>query len=106
MPKRFAATENAFEKGITKTTPQAGAKLVADWAKELEKLDTPGAKAIHSDLLQLEKELTKDDPDGDRLKKIMNKLGSETTKIAGKVDDEKVAEKLRSLGEGLTEAAA
>jgi len=102
MPKRFAATENAIEKGLAETTPKTGAKLVADWATELEKVDLPGAKGLHGDLARLQKELEKDELDGDKVAKILGKLGPATTKLADRCDDEKVAEKVRSLGEALS----
>lgn len=102
MPKRFAATEAAAEKGLATITPSAGAKLVGDWVTELEKTDLPGAKGLHGDLLRLQKELEKDEPNGDRVTKILGKLGPATSKLADRADDEKVAEKVRSLGEALS----
>ncbi len=104
MPKRFAATETAIEKGLANTTPTSGAKLVAAWAEELEKTDLPGAKGLHGDLLRLQKELEKDAPDGDRVTKILGKLGPATTRLADRAEDEKVGEKVRSLGEALSGA--
>lgn len=101
MPKRFAATESAIEKGLDQTSPKAGAKLVHDWSTELEKVDLPGAKGLHADLDRLAKELEKDEPDATRVQKILGKLGPATVKLADRADDEKVAEKIRSLGEAL-----
>jgi len=105
MPKRFAAVEHAAENGFEKTTPTAGAKLVGDWAKELEAIDLPGAKGLHGDLIQLERELGKDTADVARVKGLLGKIGSATIKLAEKGDDEKVAMKVRSLGEALSKAA-
>ena len=105
MPKRFAATENAAEKGFASITPEAGAKLVADWVKELAGLDAPGAKGLHGELQQLEKELSSDEPDAAHVKRIMAKIGPETTKLAEKCEDAAVAQKVRSLGEALTSSA-
>ena len=102
MPKRFIATEHAAEKGLANTTPAAGASLVADWVKEIEKVDAPGAKGLHTDLVQLEKELKKDQPDAGHIKKLLTKMGPETVKLAGKCEDPKVGEKVRSLGEMLS----
>lgn len=102
MPKRFAATEAAAEKGLAHTSPKNGAKLVGEWVAELEKTDLPGAKGLHNDLQRLQKELEKDEPNGDRVSKILGKLGPATTKLADKAEDEKVGEKVRSLGEALT----
>jgi hypothetical protein len=102
MPKRFAATEGAIEKGLAQTSPKNGAKLVAEWADELEKADLPGSKGLHGDLVRLQQELEKDEPNGERITKILGKLGPATTKLAGKAEDEKVGEKVRSLGEALS----
>jgi hypothetical protein len=101
MPKRFAATENAIEKGLDQATPASGAKLAHDWAAELEKADVTGAKGVHADLERLAKELEKDEPKTETIQKILGKLGPATVKLADKCEDEKVAEKVRSLGEAL-----
>lgn len=104
MPQRFKQTENAIEKGLENTKPAAGAKLVESWVGELEGLDMPGAKGVHGDLERLHKELTKDEPDSAKIEKILGKLGPATLKLADRCDDEKVAEKVRSLGEALNES--
>ena len=106
MPKRFAATEKAAEKGFANTTPAAGAKLVTEWVKELASVDAPGAKDLHGELQQLEKELSKDKPDVSHVKKILAKIGPETTKLADKCDDAAVGEKVRALGEALSHSGA
>ncbi len=106
MPQRFAATENAIEKGLDKATPKAGAKLVEDWIKELESVEAAGVKGLHGDLVALEKELTKDEPNGDHIQKLLGKIGPSTVKLADKIDDAKVAGKVRSLGEALVSSAA
>lgn len=102
MPKRFAATEAAAEKGLAHVSPKSGASLVASWVTELETADFSGAKGLHGDLVRLHKELEKDEPNGAAIAKILGKLGPATTKSADKAEDPKVAEKVRSLGEALT----
>ena len=102
MPKRFAATEGAIEKGLENTSPKSGSKLVGEWVTELEKTDLAGAKGLHGDLVRLQKELDKDEPNGDRVTKILGKLGPATLKLADKCEDEKVAEKVRHLGQALS----
>lgn len=102
MPKRFAATEAAAEKGLANVTPANGAKLVGEWATALEETDLPGAKGLHADLVRLQKELEKDEPNGDRVTRILGKLGPATLKLADRAEDEKIAEKVRSLGEALS----
>ena len=101
MPKRFAATEGAIEKGLDQTSPKNGAKLVHEWSTELEKTDVAGAKGVHGDLERLAKELEKDEPKPETIQKILGKLGPATLKLADKCEDEKVAEKVRALGEAL-----
>lgn len=104
MPKRFAATEGAIEKGLENTTPRSGAKLAHDWAAELEKSDVSGVKGLKGDLERLAKELEKDEPDADKVTKLLGKLGPATLKLADKCEDEKVAEKVRHLGESLSKS--
>lgn len=101
MPKRFAATEGAVEKGLENTSPKAGAKLVHEWAAELDKTDVSGAKGLKGDLEKLAKELEKDEPNSSTITKLLGKLGPATAKLADKCEDEKVGEQVRSLGEAL-----
>jgi hypothetical protein len=104
MPQRFTATENAIEKGLDKATPKTGAKLVEDWVKELESVEAIGVKGLHADLAALDKELKKDAPNGEHIQKLLAKLGPATVKLADKCDDPKVSEKVRSLGEALSQS--
>lgn len=101
MPKRFAATEGAIEKGLENTTPASGAKLAHEWASALEDSDAAGAKGVHGDLVKLAAELEKDSPNQATVTKLLGKLGPATVKLADKCQDEKVGEKVRHLGEAL-----
>lgn len=103
MPKRFAATENAIEKGLSHTKPEAGAKLVHEWSAALAETDVSGAKGVHADLDRLAKELEKPEPKHDTIVKLLGKLGPATLKLADKVEDEKVAAKVRELGQALVD---
>ena len=105
MSKRFAAVEHAAEKGLENITPSAGAKLVNEWAQEVGALDLPGAKGLHGELVQLERELGKGQPDAERVRTLLAKIGPATIKLADQCDDDKVAHKVRSLGEVLTKTA-
>ena len=96
MPKRFAPVEHAAEQGLDKTNPATGAKLVSDWLGEVEALSSPHAKSLHGDMIQLERELGAESPDGERIKRLLGKVGPATAKLADKCDDEKMAEKVRS----------
>ena len=102
MPQRFAATNNAIEKGLENATPKSAIGLIESWEQELDSADFSGAKGIRADLERLKKELQKDEPKGETVTKIIGKLGAATTKSADKVEDEKVAEQVRNLGQALT----
>jgi hypothetical protein len=101
MPQRFTATENAFEKGIENTSPKQGAKLTGEWAEELRKADFPGAKGLASELEKLEKLLGADEPDGQKIKDLLDKIGEGTAKAAERAVDEKIAEKVRGLAQAM-----
>ncbi len=106
MPKRFAATNNAIEKGLENVTPKSAVGLVDGWLAELENAEFTGAKGIHGDLERLKKELEKDEPKPEAIQKLVGKLGAATTKSADKAEDDKVAEQLRTLGEGLSKSGS
>ena len=97
MPQRFTATENAFEKGIENTSPKQGAKLAGEWVEELRKAEFPGAKGLVGDLERLEKMLNEEQPDGQKIGTLLEKIGEATAKAAERAENEKVAEKVRSL---------
>ena len=101
MPQRFTATENAFDKGIEKTSAKQGAKLAGDWVEEIRKADFTGAKGLASELERLEKLLSADEPDAEKLGPLMEKIGQDTAKAADRADDPKVAEKVRKLAEAM-----
>ena len=101
MPQRFTATENAFEKGIEKTTPKQGAKLAGEWVEELRKADFPGAKGLAGDLERLEKLLNEEEPNGEKIGALLEKIGEATAKAADRAEDEKVAEKVRKLAQAM-----
>lgn len=87
---------------IEKRNAGHGAGLVADWEKELAKVDAPGAKSILHNLVSLRKQLEKDEPDADRLAKLLADLGEGTTRIADHAD--KGGDKLKELGAALSKA--
>ncbi len=102
MAIKFAATLNAVNRGLENTKPDKGAHLVEDWETALAELDIAGAKGIARDLAALRKQLEKGEPDGERIHALLHRLGAATTKIADKAD--KNGDKIRALGEALTEA--
>jgi hypothetical protein len=101
MPARFTATQNAFEKGIENTKPNAAVKMIQGWEDELAKTDVSGAKGIAGDLESLRKALEKEEPDGGRITRLLGELAESIKKIAGRVEDEKIAAKLEELGGAL-----
>jgi hypothetical protein len=102
MAVKFAGTMNAINRGLDETKPAKGADMVEDWEAALAELDVTGAKGILRDLGSLRKQLEKDTPDEDRVHALLHRLGVATTKIADKAD--KAQDKLKALGEALTEA--
>ena len=102
MAVKFAGTMNAINRGLDATKPTKGADMVEDWEAALVDIDVTGAKGILRDLGSLRKQLEKDTPDSDRVHALLHRLGVATVKIADKAD--KSQDKIRSLGEALTEA--
>ena len=102
MAIRFAATMNAINRGLENQKPAKGADMVEDWETAVADLDTPGAKGIARDLAALRKQLEKGEPDEDRVRALLHRLGQATVKISERAD--KNGDKVRELGEALTEA--
>lgn len=101
MAIRFAATLNAINRGLEDTTPSKGADLVEDWETAVADLDLPGAKGIARDLGALRKQLEKGEPDEERVRTLLHRLGVGTAKISEKA--EKQGDKVKELGEALVE---
>lgn len=104
MPARFTTLSNALDKGVETLKPDAAVKQIEYWEEQLKDVDVSGVKGLLGDLASLKKKLEADEPDADAIKKLVAKLGGETTRIAGRVEDEKVAEKLKDVGERLENA--
>ena len=102
MAVKFAGTMNAINRGLDTTKAPKGADMVEDWEAALADVDVAGSKGILRDLAALRKQLEKDAPDADRVHALLHRLGTATTKITDKAD--KSQEKLKALGEALTEA--
>lgn len=103
MPQ-FDATIKHLKEGVKGFTIAAAVKNIEGWEATLEKLETSGVKTIVKDLESLKKHLQAKEVDGEAIKKLVLKLGKETVTIAGK-SDSKNAEKIKHLGEAMTEAA-
>lgn len=102
MAARFGATLNAVNRGLENEKAAKGADLVEDWEAAVAELDKPGAKGIARDLAALRKQLESEKPNGERVRALLHRLGEATVKIADRA--EKQGDKVRELGEALTEA--
>lgn len=102
MAVRFAATLNAFNRGIEDTKPANAVSMIEDWETALADIDVPGTKGIARDLAALRKQLESGTPDGERVAAIVSRLGDAVTKIAGRADTN--GDKLQKLGEALSDA--
>jgi len=100
----YDATIKALKAGVQKMTVNAAVKNIESWEATLESLEVSGVKTIIKDLDSLKKHLHKSEIDGDAVRKLIAKLGKETVTIASRTEG-KNAEKVKSLGEALTEAA-
>ena len=103
MPQ-FDSTIKHIKDGVKGFTVQAAVKNIEGWEATLEKVELPAAKAIVKDLENLKKHLQSDKINGEQIKKLVLKLGKETVAIAGKSEG-KNAEKIKALGEALSQAA-
>ena len=104
MAVRFAATINAFNRGIEDAKPAAAVSMIEDWESALADVDIPGAKGIARDLAALRKQLEGTSPDGERVSAIVARLGDAVNRIAPRA--EKVSDKLMALGEALSDAGS
>lgn len=103
MPQ-FDATIKHIKDGVKGFTVAAAVKNIEGWEATLEKVEAPAAKAIVKDLESLKKHLQAETINGDQVRKLVVKLGKETVAIAGKSEG-KNADKIKALGEALTQAA-
>ncbi|KPF73363.1 hypothetical protein IP88_09350 [alpha proteobacterium AAP81b] len=104
MAVRFAATLNAFNRGIEKTKPAAGISMIEDWETALADIDTPGTKGIARDLAALKRQLEAGEPDATRIDAILARLGGAVAKIAPRAETNK--DKLETLGQALSESGS
>ena len=103
MPQ-FDATIKHLKDGVKGFTVAAAVKNIEGWEATLEKVETPAAKTIIKDLESLKKHLQAEKVDGAQVSKLVQKLSKETITIAGK-SDAKNADKIKALGEALSEVS-
>lgn len=104
MPAYFAGTINALKKGATRMTADAAIWKIEGWEEALEDVEVPGTKGIIRDLQSLKKQLSREEPDGDRVRHLMAKLADSAMSIADRLDD-RTADKIRDLGDALENAS-
>ncbi|MGK7865170.1 hypothetical protein [Falsiroseomonas sp. E2-1-a4] len=103
MPQ-FAATIKHISEGVKGFTINTAVKNIEGWEKNLEDVETPGAKGIIRDLERLKKLIQSDEIDGEAVKKVVSALGESTVKMAGRSEGAK-ADQIKNLGEALSGAA-
>lgn len=104
MP-RYAETTKLLDRDLPTVSPDSAVKNIEMWQESLGELDSKEAKAISKDLEALKKELTKKEPNGERIFELMGKLGEATVAIAEQAT-EASSEKVRAIGEALSSSAS
>lgn len=105
MAARFTKLQNALSKGLKTMTAKAAIEQIDYWEEQLADVDISGAKGIHADLKSLKTKLSADEIDEAAVKKLLSELGGKTARIAGRVDDEKLGQTLKDVGDGLEKSA-
>lgn len=105
MAARFTKLSHAIDAGIETMTAKAAVEQIEYWEDQLKDVDVAGAKGILTDLHSLKGKLQAETVDGAQVGKLLASLGEKTGKIADRVEDEKVAEQLKLVGEGLSKPA-
>ena len=89
---------------LTKLAGPKADKAIAHWESMLEKLG-PGVKGVHGDLGKLREHVTKSDPDGKAIGKLLHGLSTKTAKV-GEDTGGVVGTALKSLAGALEKAGA
>lgn len=97
------STIESLSKGLEKAKPGA-TRSITSWTKELNGSDDESLKKIGGELEKLHDLLGKDDFTAAQLKKALTSLGKHTTAAAKKAEGSK-ADKIKELGQLLTDAA-
>ena len=88
---------------ISSLKPAAAIKNIDEWEKFLDQHEVEGAKKLVTDLNQLKKLLGEEKLDDGKIKTLMQKLGKETTALAGHAKAGET-EHIKKLGTALQEA--
>ena len=100
---RFETTIKALHEGAKSFTAEKAVTNIEGWEEYLSKHDHQGVKNVVSDLGKLKKLLQSKELDGEKIKQLMQKLGKETTAVAGE-DTTGSSSKIKELGEALAQA--
>lgn len=101
---KFKTTMDAFEGGVKKLPIDKAVANIEGWEDYLHKHDGEGVKAVLADLGKLKKLLQADEVDSEAVNKLLEKVGKDTVKAAGKGDNAE-SKQIRELGEALTSAS-
>jgi hypothetical protein len=104
MAAYFTGTINALKRGITRMSIDTAVRNIENWEEALQEIEVSGCKAILRDLGALKKELQREEPDGERVRHLMARLGSQTVSISEKSEN-RYQEKIADLGHSLSDAA-
>ncbi len=101
---KFKTTMDAFQGGVKKLPIDKAVQNIEGWEEYLHKHDGEGVKAVLADLGKLKKLLQADEVDSEAVNKLLEKVGKDTVKVAGKEDNAE-GKHIRELGEALTSAS-
>ena len=100
---RFTTTVNALKQGAKSFAVDKAVTNIEGWEEYLKTHDHEGVKKVVTDLGKLKKLLQAKELDGEAIKTLVQKLGKETTAVAGK-DESGNAKHIKELGEALSSA--
>jgi len=101
---RFETTIHAIKQGAKALTVEKAVSNIEGWEDYLSKHDHEGVKRVVADLGKLKKLLHAEKLDGAEIKTLLQKLGKETTAVAGN-EATATAGHIKELGEALSNAA-
>ncbi len=104
MSERMQTTINHFKTGVISMGRAAAQHSIDSWQSELKDYEGAVFATIVSDLGRLRSELEKDDIDGNKIAKLLTKLGKETTRAASLASDKHSL--VAQLGAELEKAAS
>ena len=100
---RFTTTINAIKQGAKSFTIEKATQNIEGWEDYLSKHDHEGVKKVVTDLGKLKKLLHAKELDGEAIKTLVQKLGKDTTAVAGNGEDA-MSKHVKELGEALSSA--